>query len=103
MDWQHFSLHSDAESDGSEDLGSVRKSKRARVFERSQQGRKSFLTATSAEEEKQDQCQVAVEVERSQQGRKSFSDCDVSRGGAAGSVSSCRGSGCFCSTRISPG
>ena len=65
-------LHSDAESDGSEDLGSVRKSKRARVFERSQQGRKSFLTATSAEEEKQDQCQVAVEVERSQQGRKSF-------------------------------
>ena len=65
-------LHSDAESDGSEDLGSVRKSKRARVLERSQQGRKSFLTATSAEKEKQDQCQVVVEVERSQQGRKSF-------------------------------
>ena len=61
-------LHSDAESDGSEDLGSARRSKRARVFETSEQGRKSFLTATSAEREKQDQygpgLQAASELSR---------------------------------------
>ena len=82
-------LHSDAESDGSEDLDAARKSKRARVVEGTEEGRKSFLTATSAEEErksfltatsaeedrksfltatsaekeKQDHCQVASEVD----------------------------------------